>query len=148
MPIPMCRSYGGRSSPMWWDLCRGSGAGSTVSFLRLSGSLIPPDPTRLVVWATKPSRSFFNSLMSISASWSMHIIWFKQCFRFCLWKGQVQIDVWSQEFTYYSHSHLPDIIVRWFIDFISCLCLEWYFGYSYNIHHWKRFCSTVDILEF
>lgn len=50
------RSYGGRSSQMWWDSCKGWGAGSTVSNLPLSVSLDPLALTRLAAWATRLSR--------------------------------------------------------------------------------------------
>lgn len=56
----MCRSYGGRSNRMWWGLWRGRESGSTVNFLPLFGSLILPDPIKLVVWVTKLSRYQFT----------------------------------------------------------------------------------------
>lgn len=52
----ICRSYGARSSQMWCASCSVFAAGSTVSCPTFTVLLDPPDQTRLVGWATRPSR--------------------------------------------------------------------------------------------
>lgn len=84
--ISICRSCGARSSPMWCASCSASAAGSTVSCPTFTVLLDPPDLTRLVGWATRPSRvsSFMivNQALVISclSSFGNHhvFVWFKQ----------------------------------------------------------------------
>lgn len=85
----ICRSYGARSSPMWCVSCSVSAAGSTVSCPTFTVLQDPPDLTRLVGWATRPSRVSPELVLYLTAKhvWSVvfaclcnhHVfVWFKQ----------------------------------------------------------------------
>lgn len=63
-----CRSYGGRSSLMWWGFCSAWGVGSTVSCLPSTGLLDPPDPTKPADWDTRPNRVSDETATSISST--------------------------------------------------------------------------------
>lgn len=51
-----CRSYGGRSSQMWWGFCSACGAGSTVSCPPFTGLQDPPDPIKPADWDTSANK--------------------------------------------------------------------------------------------
>lgn len=75
--ISTCRSYGGRSSPMWWGSCRGWGAGSIASTLQSCASHAPLALIKLDVWAIRPNRLplFFLRLIYLNLS-DFLLAWF------------------------------------------------------------------------
>lgn len=72
--IGICRSYGARSSPMWCASCSASVAGSTVSCPTSTALLDPPDLTRPVGWATRPSRVSAEPRVTPARVWSVTIV--------------------------------------------------------------------------